>query len=75
MLKFHHHPTAKAMEIALVRDEGARPFTLVPVPPAQSERHDRACEAAKAKGTMPAVDDGGGVVLDKKHIPLYRALC
>ena len=73
MLKFYFHPTPNPMKVALLLEEAALPFELIPVDTAKGEQHQASFRAINPNGKVPAIDDEGTRIFDSSAILLYLA--
>lgn len=79
MIRFYFHPTPNPAKVALLLEETALPYEVVPVDTSKGEQHSPAFRAVNPNGKVPAIIDtegpGGGEtrVFDSTAILLYLA--
>lgn len=79
MIRFYFHPTPNPAKVALLLEEAALPYEVVPVDTSKGEQHSLAFRAINPNGKVPAIVDtdgpGGGEtrVFDSTAILLYLA--
>lgn len=73
MIKFYYHPSPNPAKVALMLEETALPYELVPVDTRKGEQHQPAYTAINPNGKTPALVDGDAVVFDSNAILLYLA--
>ncbi|MCW6512585.1 glutathione S-transferase family protein [Lichenifustis flavocetrariae] len=77
MIRFYFHPTPNPAKVALLLEEAAIPYVLVPVDTSKGEQHLPAFRAVNPNGKVPAIVDTEGPggrearVFDSTAILLY----
>ena len=73
MIKFYFHPSPNPAKVALMLEETALPYELVPVDTRKGEQHAPAFIAVNPNAKTPALIDGDATVFDSNAILLYLA--
>jgi len=73
MIEFYFHPSPNPMKVALMLEELALPFQLVPVDIFEGEQHAPAFRALNPNGKVPVLVDDGTPVFDSHAILLHLA--
>ncbi|SAL80156.1 glutathione S-transferase like protein [Caballeronia choica] len=73
MIKFYFHPSPNPAKVALMLEETALPYELVPVDTRKGEQHAPAFIAVNPNAKTPALVDGDATVFDSNAILLYLA--
>ena len=73
MLKFYYHPAPNPVKVALLLEEAAVPYEVVPIDTRRGEQFTPQYRAINPNAKTPAIDDGGVVVFDSSAILLYLA--
>jgi GSH-dependent disulfide-bond oxidoreductase len=73
MLKFYYHPSPNPAKVALLLEECAIPYELVPVDTRRGDQFKPEFLAINPNAKTPAIDDDGVVVFDSNAILLYLA--
>jgi GSH-dependent disulfide-bond oxidoreductase len=73
MIKFYFHPSPNPAKVALMLEETALPYELVPVDTRKGEQHAPVFIAVNPNAKTPALIDGDATVFDSNAILLYLA--
>jgi len=79
MIEFYFHPTPNPMKVALLLEELALPYQVIPIDTSKGEQHTPAFRSINPNGKVPAIVDTQGIngqakrVFDSTAILLYLA--
>ncbi len=73
MIKLYFHPSPNPMKVALLLEEAAMPYEIVPVDTRKGEQFLPEFLAINPNGKTPAITDDGHAVFDSNAILLYLA--
>ena len=79
MIRLYYHPTPNPAKVALLLEELALPYEIVPIDTSRGEQHAPAFRAVNPNGKVPAIVDTDGPggreirVFDSTAILLYLA--
>lgn len=71
MIRFYFHPTPNPMKVALLLEELALDYEVVPVDTFKGEQHGAEFRKINPNGKAPAISDEGVRVFDSSAILLY----
>src|SRR5256885_8727816 len=73
MIRFYFNLAPNPTKVALMLEETALPYEIIPVDTRKGEQHTPAFRAINPNGKVPAIVDGDVTVFDSNAILLYLA--